>query len=108
MGGKRWVKGAVAVLENWQHGYPVGRKVPKFQHFLPTLQLISFRPQIPHYCFQIMHLFLSILLGSIPHISLPADALWSSFVTHSFLPQGHLLSTTDIYVLVCLNKPISG
>ena len=31
-----------------------------------------------------------------------------SFVTHSFLPHGRLLNTADIYVLVCLNKPISG
>ena len=39
MGGgvKHWVKGGVAVLANLQHGYPVGRKVPKFQQFLPRL-----------------------------------------------------------------------
>ena len=41
-------------------------------------------------------------------ISLPADVLWGSFVTHSFLPHGRLLNTADIYVLDCLNKPISG
>ena len=40
--------------------------------------------------------------------SLPADVLWGSFVTHSFLPDGRLLNRADIYVLVCLNKPISG
>ena len=40
--------------------------------------------------------------------SLPADVLWGSFVTHSFLPHGRLLNTADIYVLDCLNKPISG
>ena len=31
-------------------------------------------------------------------ISLPADVLWGSFVTHSFLPHGRLLNTADIYV----------
>ena len=40
--------------------------------------------------------------------SLPADVLWGTFVTHSFLPHGRLLNTADIYVLDCLNKPISG
>ena len=30
--------------------------------------------------------------------SLPADVLWGSFVTHSFLPHGRLLNTADIYV----------
>ena len=30
--------------------------------------------------------------------SLPADVLWGSFVTHSFLPHGRLLNTSDIYV----------
>ena len=40
--------------------------------------------------------------------SLLADVLWGLFVTHSFLPHRHLLNTADIYVLVCLNKPISG
>ena len=40
--------------------------------------------------------------------SLPADVLWGSFVTHSFLPHGRLLNTADIYVLDCLNKPVSG
>ena len=40
--------------------------------------------------------------------SLPADVLWGSFVTHSFLPHGRLLNTSDFYVLDCLNKPISG
>ena len=40
--------------------------------------------------------------------SLPADVLWGSFVTHSFLPHGRLLNRADIYVLDCLNKPISG
>ena len=40
--------------------------------------------------------------------SLPADVLWGSFVTHSFLPHGRLLNTANIYVLDCLNKPISG
>ena len=40
--------------------------------------------------------------------SLPADVLWGSFVTHSFLPHGRLLNTADFYVLDCLNKPISG
>ena len=39
--------------------------------------------------------------------SLSEDVLWGSFVTHSFLPQGHLLNSAEIYVLVCLNKPIS-
>ena len=37
--------------------------------------------------------------------SLPADVLWGSFVTHSFLSYGRLLNTADIYVLDCLNKP---
>ena len=40
--------------------------------------------------------------------SLPADVLWGSFVTHSFLPHGRLLNRDDFYVLDCLNKPISG
>ena len=40
--------------------------------------------------------------------SLPADVLWGSFVTHSFLSHGRLLNTADIYVLDCLNKLISG
>ena len=30
--------------------------------------------------------------------SLPADVLWGSLVTHSFLPHGRLLNTVDIYV----------
>ena len=30
--------------------------------------------------------------------SLPADVLWGSFVTHSFLPHGRLLNTADFYV----------
>ena len=30
--------------------------------------------------------------------SLPADVLWGSFVTHSFLPHGRLLNRADIYV----------
>ena len=34
---KHLVKGGVAVLASLQHGYPLGRKVPKFQHFLPRL-----------------------------------------------------------------------
>ena len=40
--------------------------------------------------------------------SFPTDVLWGSFVTHSFLPHERLLNTADIYVLACLNKPISG
>ena len=44
----------------------------------------------------------------VEHPSLPADVLWGSFVTHSFLPHGRLLNRADIYVLDCLNKPISG
>ena len=40
--------------------------------------------------------------------SLPADVLWGSFVAHSFLSHGRLLNAADIYVLNCLNKPISG
>ena len=32
-----------------------------------------------------------------------------AFVRHVFIsPHGRLLNTADIYVLVCLNKPISG
>ena len=42
------------------------------------------------------------------HLSFPSDVLWGSLVTHSFLPHGRLLNTADIYVLDCLNKPISG
>ena len=30
--------------------------------------------------------------------SLPADVLWGSFVTHSFLPHGRLLNRADFYV----------
>ena len=30
--------------------------------------------------------------------SLPADVLWGSFVTHSFLPHGRLLNRADICV----------
>ena len=54
--------------------------------------------------FKIMHLFET----SLDFISLPADVLWGSFVTHSFLPHGRLLNRADFYVLDCLNKPISG
>ena len=28
--------------------------------------------------------------------SLPADVLWGSFFTHSFLPDGRLLNTADV------------
>ena len=32
-----------------------------------------------------------------------------AFVRHAFIsPHGRLLNTADIYVLVCVNKPISG
>ena len=30
--------------------------------------------------------------------SLPANVLWGSLVTHSFLPHGRVLNTADIYV----------
>ena len=42
------------------------------------------------------------------HLASPQDVLWGSFITHSFIPHGRLLNTADIYVLVCLNKLISG
>ena len=39
---------------------------------------------------------MSDLLFIVHQHSLPADVLWGSFVTHSFLPHGRLLNRADI------------
>ena len=70
----------------------------------------STRPvmHMTHFSWQVRDALLITFTTILDKNSLPADVLWGSFITHSFLPHGRLLNRADFYVLDCLNKPISG